>query len=82
MTYSDLFNDYKCIIDFNKKQLITNVKTIPLLKVTDDIISINDSNMLINLITSEMLLKFKMQPRNTDAMLTSFEVEKLISRIN
>lgn len=35
---SDFLGYYNCIIDFNKEHLVTNFKTLPSFKVTDDTI--------------------------------------------
>lgn len=80
---SDFLEHYNCVIDFNKKELITNFKTIPLLKVTDTLTTTNTSpqKSCINTITieprMEQLCKLKCNLKNTDALLTGIEKEKV-----
>lgn len=42
---SDILEHYSCVIDFNKKQLTTNFKTIPLFEATEDTLTASLSSI-------------------------------------
>lgn len=73
---------YDCIVDLKNKQLITNFKTIPLFKVTDNcdkdkIIAINETNEISLEPRIEKVVKLKSKLRNTEAILLACEIENV-----
>lgn len=77
---SEFLVHYNSIIDFNKKKIVTNFKTIPLLKVTDDniinVLNLTNSSTTSNYITNGTHLLLKCNLRNVKTIFLSSEIEK------
>jgi RNase H-like domain found in reverse transcriptase/Reverse transcriptase (RNA-dependent DNA polymerase)/Integrase zinc binding domain/Integrase core domain len=78
---SDFLEHYKCIVDLDNRQLITNFKTVPLFKVSnDDKIEVQNRNFenVINIEPrTEKICKFNCQYSNTEAVLSAQEMDKV-----
>lgn len=80
---SDFLDHYNCIIDFKERKLVTNFKTLPLFKVTDETPTqvSHSQNSTMNTINieprTEQIFKLKCNLFNTDAILKAQEIEKV-----